>query len=233
MEEVERAFALVEEERYQEARTVFDAVVEPGDGPARAYFGRGVCWFHLQEHFAPVPLESLTVTQRVFPYRVRADLQRTVERIIGFAQRRERLAKLGLATRKGVLFYVPPGTGKTHTIHYLARALPGHTTLLIAAEQMGLLGEYVTLARLFQPSVVVIEDVDLIAEGRGRGGGACNHVLLHELLNEMDGMRADADVMFILTTNRPRRSRARSRRGPDGSTRRSSSRSPTSRGAGR
>jgi hypothetical protein len=34
------------------------------------------------------------------------------------------------------------------TIHYLAGVLEGHTRLLIAAEQVGLLGEYMTLARL-------------------------------------------------------------------------------------
>src|SRR5437867_5418045 len=53
------------------------------------------------------------------------------------------LARLGQATRKGLLFYGPPGTGKTLTIHYLAAALEGHTTLLVSAEQVGLLGEYI------------------------------------------------------------------------------------------
>ena len=67
-----------------------------------------------------------------------------------------------MATKKGLLFYGPPGTGKTHTLHYLAGALEGMTTLLISAEQVGLLDEYVGLARL--PSMVVIEDADLIAE---------------------------------------------------------------------
>ena len=65
---------------------------------------------------------------------------------------RAALRRLGQATKKGLLFYGPPGTGKTHTIHYLAGQLPGHTTFLITAEQVGLLGEYMTLARLFQPA---------------------------------------------------------------------------------
>ena len=38
-----------------------------------------------------------------------------------------------------------------------------HTTLLITAEQVGLLPHYMSLARLLQPAMVVIEDVDLIA----------------------------------------------------------------------
>jgi AAA+ superfamily predicted ATPase len=44
--------------------------------------------------------------------------------------------------------------------------LPGHTTLIITAEQVALLGAYMNLARLLQPSMVVIEDVDLIARDR-------------------------------------------------------------------
>lgn len=123
--------------------------------------------------------------------------------VIEFTRQRPRLSEYGLSTKKGLLFYGPPGTGKTHTIHYLARALEGHTTFLITAEQVGLIGEYMTLARLLQPSVVVIEDVDLIARDRSRMGRACEEVLLNKLLNEMDGLRPDADVLFILTTNRP------------------------------
>src|SRR6266403_1032755 len=76
---------------------------------------------------------------------------------------REQLKALQFQTRKGILFYGPPGTGKTYTIHYLASQLKNHTTLLVTAEQVGLLGEYFRLARFLQPSMMVIEDVDLIA----------------------------------------------------------------------
>ena len=96
-----------------------------------------------------------------------------------------------------------PGTGKTHTIHYLASELPHHTTLLITAEQVGLLDHYFRLARFLQPSMIVVEDVDLIARAREQMGSACEEVLLNKLLNEMDGLRENADVIFILTTNRP------------------------------
>jgi ATP-dependent 26S proteasome regulatory subunit len=123
--------------------------------------------------------------------------------VIQFARQRSRLAELGLSTKKGVLFYGPPGTGKTHTIHYLAGALEGHTTLLITAEQVAVLDEYMTLARLLQPSIVVIEDADLIARDRGSMDSPCEEALLNKLLNEMDGLRPDTDVFFILTTNRP------------------------------
>jgi ATP-dependent 26S proteasome regulatory subunit len=60
-----------------------------------------------------------------------------------------------------------------------------------------------TLARLLQPSIVVMEDVDLIARERSQMDSPCEEVLLNKLLNEMDGLKEEADILFILTTNRP------------------------------
>ena len=122
--------------------------------------------------------------------------------VIDFVQQRPELKKRGMNLKKGLLFFGPPGTGKTHTVHYLTRALPGTTTLVIASEQIGLLSHYMTLARLLQPSLVVIEDADLIARQR-EAMDTCEEVLLNKLLNEMDGLRADAEIVFVLTTNRP------------------------------
>lgn len=122
--------------------------------------------------------------------------------VLSFVGTRDRLRLLGQSTRKGILLYGPPGTGKTHTIRYLAAHLPGHTTLIITAEQIGLLGAYMNLARLLQPSMVVIEDVDLIARDRD-DMGPCEESMLNRLLNEMDGLKEDADILFVLTTNRP------------------------------
>jgi ATP-dependent Clp protease adapter protein ClpS len=122
--------------------------------------------------------------------------------VLTFVNTRDQLRRLGQSTRKGILLYGPPGTGKTHTIRYLATHLPGHTTLIITAEQIGLLGAYMSLARLLQPSMVVIEDVDLIARDRD-DMGPCEESMLNKLLNEMDGLKEDADILFVLTTNRP------------------------------
>jgi ATP-dependent Clp protease adapter protein ClpS len=123
--------------------------------------------------------------------------------VLSFVGHRARLRELGQSTRKGILLYGPPGTGKTHTIRYLASSLPDHTTLIITAEQIGGLGHYMSLARLLQPAMVVIEDVDLIGRSREMMGGACEESLLNRLLNEMDGLKEDADILFVLTTNRP------------------------------
>lgn len=144
-------------------------------------------------------LHPVSREQVILPEKTVALLERNV---LGFCANRPRLRELGLPTRKGVLFYGPPGTGKTHTIHWLAGALPGHTTLLVTAEQMGLLGEYMALARLLQPSLVVIEDVDLVAASRETLGALGQRIGLHQLLNELDGLRQDADVFVVLSTNR-------------------------------
>jgi cell division protease FtsH len=144
-------------------------------------------------------LRSVSREDVILPETTIRLLDRNVLRFI--AQRAE-LAKVGMPTKKGVLFYGPPGTGKTHTIHYLIGALTGHTTLLMTAEQMGLLEEYIALARLLAPSVIVMEDVDLIGRDRDQLDVGPQS-LLNRLLNEMDGLRADAEIMFLMTTNRP------------------------------
>jgi len=150
-----------------------------------------------------VKVHRLSVVERdevILPEKTLRLLERNVH---DFIQHREGLRRLGLAAKKGLLFYGPPGTGKTHTIRYLAGQLRDHTTLLITAEQVGLLDEYFQLARFLQPAMVVIEDVDLIARAREDLRSACEESLLNRLLNEMDGLREEAMVLFVLTTNRP------------------------------
>jgi hypothetical protein len=127
-----------------------------------------------------------------------------LDRNIGdFIKKRDQLRRLGMPIKKGILFYGPPGTGKTHTIHYLASQLPDHTTLLVTAEQVANLDHYFQLARFLQPAMIVIEDVDLIARAREEMNGPCDESLLNKLLNEMDGLREDSAILFVLTTNRP------------------------------
>jgi ATPase family associated with various cellular activities (AAA) len=159
----------------------------------REYSGRG----------GAVKVHRLRAVQReevILPEKTLGLLDRNVG---SFIKARHHIKSLGLSAKKGLLFYGPPGTGKTLTIHYLACQLPQHTTLLITAEQVGLLDEYFRLARFLQPALVVVEDVDLIARAREQMGSVCEEILLNKLLNEMDGLREDADVLFILTTNRP------------------------------
>lgn len=154
-------------------------------------------------HHGPLRVHKLRNVQRDEVILPEKTLQLLDRNIGDFVRQRERLRKLGLPIKKGLLFYGPPGTGKTHTIHYLAGQLPDHTTLLVTAEQVGLLDYYFQLARFLQPAMIVIEDVDLIARARETMYGPCDESILNKLLNEMDGLREDAAVLFVLTTNRP------------------------------
>jgi DNA polymerase III delta prime subunit len=132
-----------------------------------------------------------------------ATMARLDRHVFEFDRHRKELNKLGQSTRKGLLLYGPPGTGKTHVIRYIASNLPERTTVLITAEEVRNLTQYMLLARTLQPSIVVLEDVDLVGRSREGMNSPNTEVLLNRLLNEMDGLRDDADVLFVLTTNRP------------------------------
>ena len=124
-----------------------------------------------------------------------------VERqVIGVARHAGRLLASGQHLKRGVLLHGAPGTGKTHTVRYLLSQLTGVTVVVLSGGALRLISEACSVARTLQPSVIVVEDVDLIAEERGSRMG--QHPLLFQLLNEMDGLAADADVAFLLTTNR-------------------------------
>ena len=70
----------------------------------------------------------------------------------------------------------------------------------ISGRALGRIREACSVARTLQLAVVVVEDVDLIAEQREAYPG--EQPLLFQLLNEMDGLGSAADVTFLLTTNR-------------------------------
>lgn len=129
-------------------------------------------------------------------------LDRIERHTVVFSQQAERLRAAGRSLKRGLLLYGPPGVGKTLTVEYLASRMPGRTTILTAGMNMALLQPAVHLARKLAPAMVVLEDVDLIAEERGMPFGHSGP-LLFSLLNEMDGLQEDSDVIFVLTTNRP------------------------------
>jgi ATPase family associated with various cellular activities (AAA) len=157
-----------------------------------------------QESYEPlkVELRSLPKVSRDGIILPQGLLERIERHSIGFSRHSERLFAAGRHLKRGVLLHGRPGTGKTLTAMYLATRMDERTTLLVTGTGQGLIERCCTMARTLQPSLVVIEDVDLIAEERTRPDAACPP-LLFELLNQMDGLAEDADVMFLLTTNRP------------------------------
>ena len=140
---------------------------------------------------------ALTREDLVLPAGV---LEAVEAQVLGIARHRKRLVASGQHLKRGVLLHGPPGTGKTHTLRYLISRLTGTTVVMLSGDALQFIAPAVSIARALQPALVIVEDVDLIAEGRGMHPG--QHPLLFQLLNEIDGLREDADVTFLLTTNR-------------------------------
>jgi cell division protease FtsH len=126
----------------------------------------------------------------------------SIERhVIDIGRHRESLLALGQHLKRGVLLHGAPGTGKTMTIRYLASRLVDTTVIVLTGRALAAVKPSAEMARMLHPALLVIEDVDLIAEERHQPGMESNP-LLFTLLNEMDGISGDADVAFLLTTNR-------------------------------
>jgi len=129
-------------------------------------------------------------------------LDRIERHVVGPTRHRTALLARDRHLARGLLLWGPPGTGKTHTIRYLTGRLVGATVIILSGPSLGLVGAFGNLARRLTPSVVVLEDVDLVAQERTFGPGGSSPALF-ELMNEMGGLAEDADVAFVLTTNRP------------------------------
>lgn len=129
------------------------------------------------------------------------DLDAIEAHTVRVSRHADRLRRAGQHLKRGLLLYGPPGTGKTLSVMYLCGQMSGRTTLLLSGPGAGALGQAIAIARALQPSMVVLEDVDLVAYERTMPGMGTNP-LLFQLLNDMDGLAADADVVFVLTSNR-------------------------------
>lgn len=106
-----------------------------------------------------------------------------------------------MRTRTAILLHGPPGTGKTLLTRFMIASQPGVTTILLHSFSRGLVREAFRLARYCEPSLVVIEDVDLIAVARHRRSRGTT--ALHELLDELDGLVPESRTIVVMTTNRP------------------------------
>lgn len=127
-------------------------------------------------------------------------LERLERHAIGVAAQAQRLLAAGRQLKRGILLHGPPGTGKTLSINYLLGVMSERTTVLLTGRGLGLIEPAVAIARELAPATVVLEDVDLIAEERTMHPESTG--VLFELLNQMEGLAADCDLLFLLTTNR-------------------------------
>mmetsp|Transcript_7423 Transcript_7423/g.12481 ORF Transcript_7423/g.12481 Transcript_7423/m.12481 type:complete len:825 (-) Transcript_7423:114-2588(-) len=125
----------------------------------------------------------------------------------------ERFIQLGLEVPAGVLFFGPPGCGKT----LLAKALSNQSGAnFISVKGPELLNMYVgesesrvrqvfTRARASAPCVIFFDELDALCPRRGMGadgGSGVSERVVNQLLTELDGLESRKDVYVIAATNR-------------------------------
>merc|ERR1719327_660204 len=122
----------------------------------------------------------------------------------------EKFEKFGMKPSKGVLFYGPPGCGKTLMAKAVANECAANFISIKGPELLTMwfgeseanVREVFDKARGAAPCVMFFDELDSIAQKRGSSGGAGDRVM-NQLLTEMDGMGSKKQVFIIGATNRP------------------------------
>jgi ribosome biogenesis ATPase len=125
----------------------------------------------------------------------------------------DRFRNLGLDVPAGVLFFGPPGCGKT----LLAKAVANQSGAnFISVKGPELLNMYVgesesrvrqvfSRARASSPCVIFFDELDALCPKRGTGfdsGNGVSERVVNQLLTELDGLESRKDVYIIGATNR-------------------------------
>ncbi|CAI2385811.1 unnamed protein product [Moneuplotes crassus] len=126
----------------------------------------------------------------------------------------EKFLKFGMQPSKGVLFYGPPGCGKTLMAKAVANECSSNFISVKGPELLTMwfgqseenVREVFDKARSAAPCVLFFDELDSIGTARGSSqgdaGGAGDRVM-NQLLTEMDGVGSKKNVFFIGATNRP------------------------------
>ncbi len=124
-------------------------------------------------------------------------LEKIVDHVVGIGDQRDVLRAAGQHLKRGVLLYGPPGTGKTLTVRHLLSRTPGTTAVVLTGSSVRFVTAAAEIARTFAPALVVLEDIDLVAADRSYSP----QPVLFDVLDALDGLEADADIAFVMTTN--------------------------------
>ncbi|KAJ2716467.1 AAA ATPase cdc48 [Coemansia spiralis] len=142
---------------------------------------------------------------------VKRELQETVQYPV---EHPDKFLKFGMSPSKGVLFYGPPGCGKTLMAKAIANECQANFISIKGPELLTMwfgeseanVRDVFDKARAAAPCVMFFDELDSVAKARGGGagdaGGAGDRVL-NQILTEMDGMNAKKNVFVIGATNRP------------------------------
>mmetsp|Transcript_7662 Transcript_7662/g.16936 ORF Transcript_7662/g.16936 Transcript_7662/m.16936 type:complete len:800 (-) Transcript_7662:380-2779(-) len=142
---------------------------------------------------------------------VKRELQEVVQYPVNFP---EKFEKFGMSPSKGVLFYGPPGCGKTLLAKAIANECSANFISIKGPELLTMwfgeseanVRELFDKARGAAPCVLFFDELDSIARARGSSsgdaGGAGDRVI-NQILTEMDGMGSKKSVFIIGATNRP------------------------------
>merc|ERR1712228_429611 len=126
----------------------------------------------------------------------------------------EKFEKFGMQPSRGVLFYGPPGCGKTLLAKAVASECSANFVSIKGPELLTMwfgeseanVREVFDKARSAAPCVLFFDELDSIAKSRGGSvddaGGAADRVI-NQVLTEMDGMGSKKNVFIIGATNRP------------------------------
>uniref|UniRef100_A0AAR2KM96 vesicle-fusing ATPase n=1 Tax=Pygocentrus nattereri TaxID=42514 RepID=A0AAR2KM96_PYGNA len=126
----------------------------------------------------------------------------------------DKFLKFGMTPSRGVLFYGPPGCGKTLLAKAIANECQANFVSIKGPELLTMwfgeseanVRDVFDKARQAAPCILFFDELDSIAKSRGGGagdaGGAADRVI-NQILTEMDGMTNKKNVFIIGATNRP------------------------------
>eukprot|EP00921_Rhytidocystis_pertsovi_P014256 GHVQ01023181.1.p1 GENE.GHVQ01023181.1~~GHVQ01023181.1.p1 ORF type:complete len:881 (+),score=86.57 GHVQ01023181.1:67-2709(+) len=126
----------------------------------------------------------------------------------------ELYTKYGLSPSKGVLFYGPPGCGKTLLAKAVANECNANFISVKGPELLTMwfgeseanVRDLFDKARAAAPCILFFDEMDSIAKARGSGtggGGEAGDRVINQILTEIDGVGTRKPVFVIGATNRP------------------------------
>jgi transitional endoplasmic reticulum ATPase len=142
---------------------------------------------------------------------VKRELQETVQYPV---EHPDKFEKFGMQPSKGVLFYGPPGCGKTLLAKAIANECQANFISIKGPELLTMwfgesesnVREVFDKARQASPCVLFFDELDSIARARGSGagdGGGAGDRVINQILTEIDGVGVKKNVFVIGATNRP------------------------------